>query len=91
MFAATRSVRHPERSLSTTRNENGANSTISTDVTHNDYGGFTYATTRVANTMITNNGVGVSSALLGENISFGNNRLDGNAADGTFDTTIPTE
>lgn len=41
---------------------------------------------RVSNSVIVNNPVGVSGA--GERISFGNNRMAGNGADGTFTATI---
>ena len=70
---------------------NGVINVESCTVSNNLYGFYTSATARVANTMITNNGLGVYSQLLGENISFGNNRLHGNGTNGTFDTTIPTE
>jgi parallel beta helix pectate lyase-like protein len=45
-------------------------------------------TARVANSMITGNTNGVSTAAGGTTISFGNNRLDGNTTDGTFTTTL---
>lgn len=45
--------------------------------------------TRVSQTYITNNGVGVLSENDGEIRSFGNNRIEGNTVEGTFTDTIP--
>jgi len=49
------------------------------------------STVRVTATTITANELGVSTALSGAAISFGNNRLDGNDVDGAFTTTLPLE
>jgi hypothetical protein len=50
------------------------------------------ATVRFGNTTVTGNGTGVSAVNGGQLLSYGNNRIDGNTADGTsagFPTVIP--
>jgi parallel beta helix pectate lyase-like protein len=59
--------------------------------THNGWGVYAYGTARVSNTMITNNATGVANGPGASTISFGNNLLDGNTADGLFLYLVPPE